>query len=231
MLDAGNTLTGQTLADATRGKAMIEALNLLGYDAMTIGEKELYLELGELQERIREAQFAVVSANITYRSTGKLFTLPYTIVERDGLKVGVLGLTNENADKMIMANRQLGVVSESVKAALSITDPLEAARRYVPEVAAQADVVIVLSHLGFQRDKQLAQQVPGIAVIVGGYSRNILYPPLVENGTLIVQAGYDGEWLGRLQVELDGQGNVTHYEGEALASAQSTPMTFKWPVG
>ena len=74
-----------------------------------------------------------------------------------------------------------------------------------PEVQAQSDLVIVLSHLGFEMDTTLAQVEPEIQVIVGGKSRRVLSAPELVGNTIIVQAGYDGEWLGRLDVTFDGQ--------------------------
>jgi len=216
LLDAGNALTGQSLADATRGKVIIEAMNRLGYTAMTIGEVELQLGLEELTARMQEAKFPMLSANVMVKSTGKPLAQPYTVVELGRLKVGILGLTNDNAAQIAAASGVGGATPASVADQFTVTDPLQAARRFLPELAAQSDIVVLLSHMGLDMDQRLAQEVAGIAVIVGGSTRRVLDSPLVVQETLIVQAGYDGEWLGRLRLKIDGK-KVVRNEGQVLA--------------
>lgn len=216
ILDAGNALTGQALADRTKGKAVVEAMNRLGYTAMTIAEGELQLGLDELNARIKEAKFAMLSANIVVKSSGKLLAQPYVVVELKGLKVGILGLTNDNAAKIKSVSAATTAASANIENQVSITDPLAAAQKYVPEIAKQADMVIVLSHLGLDWDQKLAEQVPGISVIVGGFTKRVLSPPLTIKDTLIVQAGYQGEWIGRLYLDRDSRGSIGKYDGQSL---------------
>jgi len=217
LLDAGNSLTGQSLADSTKGKVVIEAMNRLGYTAMTIGEVELQLGLEELRARMQEAQFPLLSANVTVKATGELLAKPYVIVEMEGLKVGILGLTNDNATQITSVSATTGATSANIGDKFVVSDALQAARKYVPEIAAQVDVVVVLSHTGKEMDQRLAQEVPGIAVIVGGATRQVLLPPLVVQNTLIAQAGYDGEWIGRLRLTVGGGKKVVLHEGQVLA--------------
>ena len=213
LFDTGNTLTGQTLSDATQGAVMVEAMNRLGYTAMAIGERELQIGVKTIEARIKEAKFPILAANVTVKATGKLLTEPYTVVQAGKVKVGILGLTNDNAGSI--TNVAVGVSQTPVKVDdwFVVSDPVKAAAKYVPEIAAKADLVIVLSHLGVEADQRLAQQVPGIAVIVGGLTRRVLSPPLVEKGALVVQAGYDGEWLGALRLQLDEKGAILQHEG------------------
>jgi 2',3'-cyclic-nucleotide 2'-phosphodiesterase (5'-nucleotidase family) len=129
VLDAGNALTGQALADSSKGKAVVEAMNRLGYTAMTIAEGELQLGLDELSTRMKEATFAMLSANVIVKSTGQLLAQPYIIVELNGLKVGILGLTNENATQIKTMNIGAATTSApfNIEDQVSITDPLAAA--------------------------------------------------------------------------------------------------------
>ena len=217
LLDAGNTLLGQNLADATKGQAMVEAMNLMGYDAMALGDRELFLEMDDLLARAREAQFPILSANVVLKDTGQPLLAPYAIVEVAGLRVGILGLTNANAGDFATPYRELGAMSASLRDQVEILDPVEAARRYLPEIASEADLVIALSRLGVQGNAHLAREVPGIAVIVSGGSRQLLTQPVQEEETLIVQAGYDGEYLGSLGLEMEPTGQVVAYEGRVIA--------------
>ena len=217
LLDAGNALTGQSLADGSKGRVVVEAMNQLGYTAMAIGERELCLGLAEFRKRMQEARFPFVSANVVIKATGKLLAEPYAIVEVGGIKVGILGLTNANAVQIPLANMSTGLAWPSFADEVIVTDPLVAAEQYVPEIAAKADLVIVLSHLGIDLDQTLVAEVPGIAVVVGGYSRTILSTPLAQRGALIVQAGYDGEYLGKLVLEIGESGSIAKHAGEIIA--------------
>ena len=89
-------------------------MNLMGYDAMAIGPKDVAAGLELLQARLSEAEFAVVSANLMV--SGKLLAQPYVLLEKDGIKIAIIGLTSPD-----------GQASESVQ----VLDPLETARQYV----------------------------------------------------------------------------------------------------
>jgi 2',3'-cyclic-nucleotide 2'-phosphodiesterase (5'-nucleotidase family) len=120
-----------------------------------------------------------------------------------GRPVGIIGLTNA----------QQASIGD-----FSITDPVEAARKAMAEVRQQTNVVIVLSHLGLQQDEMLGVAVPGIALIVGGHSRTLLMVPRKQEGspTLIVQAGYQGEFIGRVQLHIASDGKMADSTGTVI---------------
>lgn len=194
LLDAGGTLFGQNLAALSKGQVIVEAMNAMGYDALTVGESDLLQGLEVLQQRAEEASFPLLSCNLVSAQDGKPLFSPYAVVERDGVRLGILGVSEA----------ELGSMSQLASVA-KVVDPFKSVHQYLPEVQAKSDVVIVLSHLGFEMDTTLAQLEPGIQVIVGGKSRRLLRAPEVVGSTVIVQAGYDGEWLGQLDIALDGQ--------------------------
>ena len=205
LLDGGNTLFGDRLAQETQGLAIVEAMNLLGYDAMVLGDMDFWLGLDVLRQRIEEATFPILSANVVIQETGQLFATPYVIKEIGDHKTAIIGLTNQEA-----ANEAGG--------AIIVLDPLEALKDYVAQVSEEADVIIVLSHLGTEMDLQLADEVQGIDLIVGGMSRDVLDPPMwIEaSGTVIAQAGYQGRWIGVVSLETDSQGKVAGHGGQVV---------------
>jgi 5'-nucleotidase/UDP-sugar diphosphatase len=206
LLDGGNTLFGnQPLAKQTQGQAIVEAMNLLGYDAMVLGGEDFWLGLDVLRQRMEEAEFPILSANVVLAKTEQLFAVPYVIKEIGDHKVAIIGLTNQEA-----ANAAGGDVV--------VLDPLETLKDVMDEVGEEADVIIVLSHLGAEVDFQMAGQVKGIDLIVGGHSRDVLHPPLwIEaSGTVIAQAGYQGQRIGIVSLETDSQGKVVDHQGEVL---------------
>jgi 2',3'-cyclic-nucleotide 2'-phosphodiesterase (5'-nucleotidase family) len=128
---------------------------------------------------------------------------PWRIVEVGGLRVAVLGLTTDALPYLVAPSGIAGVVVEGV---------LETARAWVPILRGRegADLVIALTHQGIDEDRTLARRVPGIDVIVGGHSHTPLFRPVRvkppgggPGGTVIVQAGRYGEYLGRLDLEIE----------------------------
>ena len=206
LLDGGNTLFGnQPLAQQTQGQAIVEAMNLLGYDAMVLGSEDFWLGLDVLRQRMEEAEFPILSANVVLAGTEQLFATPYVIKEIADHKVAIIGLTNQEA-------------ASAADGDIVVLDPLETLRDLMDEVSEEADVVIVLSHLGKEVDLQIAGEVQGIDLIVGGQSRDVLHPPLwVEaSGTVIAQAGYQGQRIGVVSLEIDSQGKVAGHQGEVV---------------
>jgi len=134
------------------------------------------------------------------------FLAPASVIrEVSGIKVALFGLTTDEITQIVEVKRNAGV---------AVDDPIAIAREVVPELRKKADVVILMSHLGLDEDEDLADRVPGIDLIVGGHSHTKLTRPvLVRNGTdngyhgtVILQAGYRGEFLGRAVLFLkDGQ--------------------------
>jgi len=213
LLDAGNTLYGpKPLAQQTQGRVIVEAMNLLGYDAMVLGEQDFRLGLDVLRQRMEEAEFPIISANVVLAETNQLFATPYVVKEIGDHRVAIIGLTNQKA-------------ASAAKGAVAVLDPLEVLQEVVSEVGKEADIIIVLSHLGTEVDLQLAHQVKGIDLIVGGKSRDVLNPPLWigESSTVIAQAGAQGQRIGVVRLEVDSQGTVVSYQGEAVLLGPDFP--------
>ncbi len=205
LLDAGDTLTGVSLANSTEGKVIVEAMNAMHYDAMGLGTLDLKLGLQVLLERAVEATFPFLSCNLVDQQGEPLFS-PYTVVERDGARFGIIGVSAR--DVLILAPDPIPA---------SVLDPLTSVKQVLPEVRAQSDVVILLSRLGVEEDKALAKSLQGVAAIVGGKSLERTAPPVWVAGVALVQAGYNGEWLGRLDIGFDAQGKMVEAVNEIIA--------------
>jgi len=200
LLDAGDLLGDSMIADLTEGKAMVEALNHLGYDAMSIGNHEPDFGTGVLRQRMQDATFTVLAANLVERQGSKPFAKPYIIKKVAGVSVGILGLAYPKT--------AWTTASKNV-AEVEFQDPVPAVKHYLPKMRHDgAELIVVLSHLGLGGDKALAKSVEGIAVIVGGHSHNRMLQAEQIGTTLIVQAGAHGSDLGRLELTIEG-GKVT----------------------
>jgi 2',3'-cyclic-nucleotide 2'-phosphodiesterase (5'-nucleotidase family) len=172
----------------------------MGYDAMTIGDLDLQLGPDVLRQRIADAQFPVLSANVLLASSGELLALPYAVLEKGGRKVGIVGLTADYSELSQTPGAEHFVL-------LKAEDVL---RQYASELAPQVDILIVLSNLGYDEDQAISSLVPHIDLIVGG--RTKVAPAEgwrnETTGTIVVQAGYEGRQIGRCQLHVDSAGSI-----------------------
>ncbi|MFP7297219.1 5'-nucleotidase C-terminal domain-containing protein [Neobacillus niacini] len=224
LVDAGDVFSGTLYFNQYQGKADLWFMNNLGYDAMTFGNHEFDKDSNVLASFIKEAQFPFVSANVnvskdpvlgalfsdelnTASEGGKIY--PAIIKEVDGEKVGIFGLTTE--DTTFLASPSDDIVFENA---------IEKAEQTVAALEEQGiNKIVVLSHLGYGQDQELAEAVDGVDVIVGGHTHTKLDQPVVvekDEPTVIVQANEYLKFLGVLDVTFDNNGVVIAHEGELL---------------
>jgi 5'-nucleotidase/UDP-sugar diphosphatase len=195
LLDAGDALQGTYISNSNQGTAVVELMNLAGLNAMTLGNHEFDWGLDVLRARIAQAQFPCLAANLAVDPNVELGDIsPYVVLDTGQIRLGVLGLTYHDLGTIVKASAIEGIRS---------LPPVETARRYLPEIRERADLVIVLSHLGAEGDRALAEAVPEIPLIVGGHSHSDLYAGLRVGDTLIVRAGAYGASLGQVEIMLD----------------------------
>jgi 5'-nucleotidase / UDP-sugar diphosphatase len=196
LLSGGDMFQGTPVSNVFRGKPVIDLMNYLGFDAMAIGNHEFDWGQPVLRENIGLMRFPVLSANIlagdrTYFDGAK----PYTAVVRRGIKIGIIGLTTPELAYTTKPSNVAG---------LTVSDPASILPGAVSLLRAEgADVVVVLSHIGLDADRDLARKVSGVDVIVGGHSHTAVPDPVAEAGAIIVQAGCCGAYLGVLQLQFD----------------------------
>ena len=185
-----------------RGIDVVDAMNLLGFDAAVIGNHELDCGRRWLQLRMEQARYPVLSANVMRRnlpdidgSTGTLLAKPYVVVTKGNVKVGIIGLTTT---EYIMSTQ------------VQVKDPLPILRELVPVVSKQCDVLVVLSHAGYDKDLEMARDVPGIDLIVGGHTHTLVPVPVVVGSTLVVQDGRFAEQVGVLDLTITDGAITSH---------------------
>jgi 2',3'-cyclic-nucleotide 2'-phosphodiesterase (5'-nucleotidase family) len=172
---------------------VIESFNLMGYDAVGIGEDDLILGKEFLLEASKKASFPFISSNLFDEASGKPLFQSSLIKETHGLRIGIFGLFSPEFFKGPSDPRRKG---------LSIRSPIETAQALVKELKPKTDLIILLSHLGYAKDIELAQTVEGINIIVGGHTGiNLIYPVVIKN-TVIVQTASRGMFGARLDLRL-----------------------------
>jgi len=180
---AGDMIQGNNWANLFQGKSSIEAMNAMNFDAMTVGNHEFDFGLPILKERIGEANFPVLGANVAGLSVLK----PYVVKSIDGLSVAVIGI--------VTADTPVTTHPRNVEG-LEFLSPEETVGKYVRELREKNNIIVVLSHAGFSADSELAKKVDGIDVIIGGHSHTKIDKQLFIGKTLIAQAFEHSKALG-----------------------------------
>ena len=213
LLDGGDVNTGVPESDLQDAEPDFKGMNLLGYDAMAVGNHEFDKSPAVLAMQRKWAAFPMLSANI-YRDDKRLFDA-YKLFNLGGVRVAVMGLTTEDTRKLGNPDNMHGI---------DFRNPIQEAAKVVSELRAKADVVIAATHMGHYEDGrhgvqapgdvEMARAISGLDLVVGGHTQNpacmraenvmdASYVPGTpcqperQNGTWIVQAHEWGKYVGR----------------------------------
>jgi 5'-nucleotidase len=231
LLDAGDRFTGTLFHRVFLGQDNVEIMNLLGYDAMTLGNHEFDNGSEVLLAFLQGVNFPVVSANIDFGGNRPLANevSPYVVLEVGGEQIGVIGLTTPDT-------------TETSSPDASITFDADLATSVEGAVSALTEEginkIVLLTHIGILVDEPLLASLNGVDVVLGGHSHTLLgnaysaasgaYPIEAETEAgepiLYAQAGANNLYLGRLDVEFDANGVVASAGGDTiLLSRYITP--------
>lgn len=219
LFDSGDAFHGTTDINLTEGKAMVKLMNLLGFDAMVPGNHDFNYGYEELLELKEMAEFPILGANIVKEANGESDFEPYTIIEIDGLKIGVFGLgTPETKFKSHPDNTK----------GIEFIDEIESAKKSVKELQDKGvDVIIGLAHLGIAgtsttTSKELAENVEGIDLIIDGHSHEILNEKIGD--TLLVQSESYLKNIGIVNMEIT-DGKVSNMEASLFTFEEAKELT------
>lgn len=191
IFDNGDTFHGTAEIVEDKGKNLIPLVNHLGIDAMTFHWDVAYTPK-HLKEIGEELTYPILAINAYEEDTDELYFDPYTIIEKDGLKLGVIGIAANIIDKTMPANFSEG---------LYFTMGEEELPAYIEEVKAQdVDLVIVLSHIGFPQDVKMMERVDGVDICLSSHTHNRLAAPVQINETILIQSGSQGSFIGQLDL-------------------------------
>ncbi|MCK9309213.1 MAG: bifunctional metallophosphatase/5'-nucleotidase [Candidatus Cloacimonetes bacterium] len=242
LLDAGDFFQGHPVGTITEGRAVIEYMNAIGYDVMTIGNHEFDVNQDKLTNTLKLAKFPIISCNLIDRTTGKLpwYVEPYKVFTRLGVRIGIVGFTTTDTEKMSFPDNIKNIDFLSEK---------EAVAKYVKIVREEekVDIVIVLGHAGLPYDvvptylsrydaqgtekqndryaawgydaQEIAREVEGIDLFVGGHMHKGIPKPWIDpvTQTLVIQGYAYGSNLGWLTLTIDPETKtLTGYESPAI---------------
>jgi len=195
LLDGGDAWQGTFTSNANKGEAVTKVMNLMRYDAQALGNHDFDWGQDVLAQRAKEAAFPFLAANLR-DPTGALpaYVKPWIVKDVGLARIGIIGLTNPRSPTIVKASSIVG---------LTFLPSIETVQKYLPEVRAQSDIVVVLTHIGIDEDSELAQAVPDIDIIVGGHTHLAMRTARTIGKTRIYQAGAYTENLGRVEITVD----------------------------
>jgi 5'-nucleotidase / UDP-sugar diphosphatase len=223
-LNAGDFVMGTVFYTVFEGTADRDVMNMMDYDAMTLGNHEFDKGMEGLSKFITGLETPVISTNVNFdREPGiKKFIKEYLIKEIGGRKVAILGATIPETPTI-----------SSPGANIVFEDVAEAVQPVIDDLENQGiDIVVLISHNGFLHDQAIAAAVDGIDIIVGGHSHTELlgadYPTLIQSKSnepvVIVQANEANKYLGNLTVNFDTEGVASSWWGAPIKMSASVPQ-------
>ena len=209
-LDAGDYFTGPYISSLTKGKAIIDIMNTMNFDAVTMGNHEFDHGWDNTLLQLSQAKFPIVQGNIFYQNSSKMFwDKPYTIIEKDGVKIGVIGLHGVFAfDDTVSAATRVGIEAR---------DEVKWLQRYIDELKGKVDLTVALIHEGtparqsslggtdvrraLDKDIQTAGQVQGLDILITGHAHVGTPEPIKVGNTLILSTDSGGIDVGKLVLD------------------------------
>ncbi len=204
LLDAGDIFQGTPYFNYYHGELEFKLMSKMGYDASTLGNHDFDLGIDNIVKQLPHATFDFVNCNYDFNNTSlKNKILPYKIIKKNGIKIGITGVGIELEGLVLKENYGDIVYCHPV-------EKLQQTEKILKEEK-HCDYIICLSHLGYQykdnkiSDVLLAQQLRYTDLIIGGHTHTFLEQPVsIKNKsnaeTLVTQVGWAGIWLGQLVI-------------------------------
>jgi 5'-nucleotidase len=228
LLDAGDIFQGTPYFNVFKGEPEMKIMSMLGYEAATLGNHDFDNGIDGLVNQMQYANFPFVNCNYDVAHTAlENQVVPYTIIRKGKIKVGILGVGIELQ----------GLVPDRLFGGIQYHDPIQAANEtaYRLKKNKRCDYVICLSHLGFEykdnkvSDIVLAKESEYIDLIIGGHTHTFLNEPhKVKNRNnqevVINQVGWAGLFLGRINIYFDNKGGYDYVSNFTAMSVKETSV-------
>ena len=222
LVDDGDLFQGTLLTDDLYNKddsvphPLMEAMNDLHYDAMVFGNHEFNFGVPFVERLKKEAKAPYLCANATYHDTGKPLAAPYTIIMKDGVRIGIIGLTNPDVP------RWDGPKVES----LDFEEVGSAARRACDQLKGKVDLIVAVAHVGFLAEYdedhgtdagyRILDQCPEIKVLMVGHA-HVTVNEDYANGAKVLSCKNSGKEVARWDISFDDQNQIIGIKGEVVS--------------
>jgi 5'-nucleotidase/UDP-sugar diphosphatase len=201
---SGDMVQGSLIDSEYKGLSTMEIMNYLAPDVVTLGNHEMDYGLSHLLFLEKMANFPIVNANLYIKKYHKRLMRPYLILNMAGFDILFIGVITDAVLKALKLESDIGSYISLQQASIDVGRICNA---YKDE---DIDLTILLTHIGFESDKELAAMLNpewGVDMIIGGHSHTILEQPAVVNDVLIVQAGVGTDQIGRFDIVVDDDTN------------------------
>ena len=233
----GSPFTHYLVKHERSAQYLMEAVNQLGFDAGVVGNHEFNYGMDYLKTAVSSAQYPFLCANIVTDDGACAFGEAYKIFEREGVRIAVLGLTTQYIPNWEHPENYEG---------LTFLSAVEAAKKYVPVLREEADIVIVSYHGGFEKDLHTGQEtelqtgenegyailseVKGIDVLLTGHQHRLISE--VVDGTAVIMPGSKGEYVGKVVIDLEKSNDTVTIQNmtSELLSVRDEPVDEKMAV-
>lgn len=227
LVDNGDTIQGNILTDDIYNKQegphpVIQVMNYMGYDSMTLGNHEYNFGLDTVNRIIAQANFPILAANVSYLD-GTPLTNSYTIIERSGVRIGIIGITNPNAPTWD---------GEKV-AALKFESGAETCKAVIEEIEDKCDVLICVAHLGetaeFDQDNEsdaglkIAEECPELDMLMLGHFHSNVQKEV--NGVKVLESKKGAKTIARFDVTVDASYNVINVDTQLVEMENYEPSS------
>jgi len=213
LFDAGDMFVGSPVGEFSKGQAVAEYFNYCGYDVMAPGNHDYDQGVEVFREFVENVDATFLGSNIVYKDTERIvdYLKPYTVVERNGLRIGIFSLLTEN---------MAGMTTPERFANHNVLPEIKTAARFVDSLKAKdVDLIFAITGIGLRHDQRVAGSVGGIDVIFGSHSATALEQPYEDslNHTIICQAYGHLSSIGFLDLWIDKQTRkIAGYYGELV---------------
>jgi hypothetical protein len=192
LVDSGDLLS--SIGFAEKDRYVLRAYKLMDYDAVGIGDQEFSNGVKFFEQEVLSLGLPLVSASLSKTATSEHYAPSFIVKTVNNVKVAITSVISSDPFEVMAKEKSEGVEVEEFKNALT---------NVITELKSKADIIVLLSHLGYVKDVGVAEAFPEISVIVGSHSQTLLVEPELHGNTVIVQAGKNGEHVGLLELEID----------------------------
>lgn len=199
MLDGGDLFGKRNKNDQHQTKFLCEVTGDFGYDGIGLGEADLNYGLPFLREMMEKHHLPFTNANVVDGKTGELILPEYLVVEKNGIKFGLVS---------VLAQKHKIITMTETDPGLEIKDPVAVLRDVLPRMRKEVDTIVLLGHLGQGDTETMAREVKGIDISIMGHSIRPLKTERIVDDTIFLSAPYEGRYVGRADIfveESDGK--------------------------
>lgn len=207
VLDSGDYFQGSLYYQIFNGMLSADLLKTLKYDAIALGNHEFDRGFLELKRLIKQSKTTFLSANLEFSDPEmKKLVKPFIVKDINGAKILIIGVTTPNLKNL------------SNSGGIIIYDPCSIIRKIIAEN--KADSIIILSHCGYEIDKQIARENPSINLILGGHNHLFFERPILVNNVQIVNSGEFGVYVSKMKFSTSC--GIKHFENILMDSSISS---------